>query len=75
MWCLSDVTAEVNDGAKTESRSEEELDLWARREEENAARRIPKIAPSVPPILSTASMMDPSRLRRDPDFAAPLSRS
>ena len=54
--------------------SEGDIDFWDRIEVAKAARRIPKIAPRVPPISSTASIIACRTAKMDPDFAAPLSR-
>lgn len=54
--------------------SEEAFDMWARSEVAKAARRIPKMAPRVPPISSTALMIACNTVKTDPDFAVPLSR-
>jgi hypothetical protein len=76
--CFRDSTADVREGAKMDIRESEgedgDEDLFARREVASAARRIPKIAPRVPPMSSTASMMARSRVSTDPDFAAPESK-
>ena len=53
---------------------EVDLEFCARKEVAKAARRIPKMAPRVPPISSTASMIECSTENIDPDFAAPLSK-